>query len=98
MVDNAPKPMLACTEEAKRMLEDVIQRKPDSVVALLYGRRNSEDQEHWYIGYYKKTNLPATGRFCTVGDFELYFPQGWLLNGLPGQMVRNEDGEIVIDP
>lgn len=54
MVDNAPQPTLACTEEAKRVLEDVIQRKPDSVVALLYGRRNSEDQEHWYIGYYEK--------------------------------------------
>ena len=73
MVDNMHQLTLACSEEGKRMLEAIVLRKPDSVVALLYGRRNSEGQERWYIGYYEKNNLPETGRFCTVRKFELFF-------------------------
>jgi hypothetical protein len=88
---------LACTDEAQRELEDLASANAGSVIALLYARRNAELQERWYIGYYDSDELPATGVFCDIGSLRVFFPQGWLLPKLSGQVLRLIDGKFVIE-
>lgn len=88
---------LACTDEAQRELDRLVRANADSVVALLYARRNGEPKERWYVGYYDSNKVPSTGVFGDVGSSRIFFPQSWLIPQLSGKTIRLVAGEFAIE-
>jgi hypothetical protein len=88
---------IAASAEAENAIAEIIASHPDSVVALLFGRRDREERDRWTVGYYDPGQLPETGAFCLVGRARVFFPQGWLVPSLAHKTALVDGGELRIE-